>query len=351
MLDWYRRNQRKLPWRRTRNPYAIWVSEVMLQQTRVDTVVPYYERFLRRFPTVQSLAQCEEDELMKAWEGLGYYTRARRLREAAQKIVKNHQGRIPSTVQELLSLPGIGPYSAGAIASIAFGLDVPVLDGNVTRVLSRLYTVREDTNLARTRDRLEFLALELIPQGRAGLFNQALMDLGATVCIPGNPRCLVCSIRSHCAAFECGEQDRIPKKKERLPVPHYDVGLAVILRKDRVLITKRPPEGLLGGLWEFPGGKKKPGETMEACIAREMKEELGIEVKVKHPLTPVRHAYTHFKVTLYAFICTHTRGHPQPRTATEARWVPVDHLDALPFPKGSLKVLEVFRDSITNDVA
>ena len=315
----------------------------MLQQTRVETVIPYYERFLLLFPTVASLAAANDDELLKAWEGLGYYGRARRLKETAKMVMEKHKGRLPSSTAELKALPGIGSYTAGAIASIAFGLDEPVLDGNVKRVLCRLYSVRENPDQARTRDHLWFLARDLIPPGKAGLFNQALMDLGAMICIPRNPPCLACPLFSGCAAFQEKTQDRIPVKKKRSPIPHYDVGVAVILKGKKILITKRPPEGLLGGLWEFPGGKTKKNEGMEACTVREIHEELGIEVQIKKPLVTVQHAYTHFKVTLHAYLCRHVKGKPHPIVATEYRWVEVDDLDQFPFPRGSLKIIQALK--------
>ena len=344
LLDWYKRNQRKLPWRRTKDPYAIWVSEIMLQQTRVETAIPYYERFLLLFPTIASLAGAEDNELLKAWEGLGYYGRARRLKKAARKVMEDHRGRLPQSVAELKALPGIGPYTAGAIASIAFGLDEPVLDGNVTRVLSRLYAVKGDPQQARTRDRLWFLARDLIPRGKAGLFNQALMDLGATICIPNNPPCLACPVSSCCAAFEAGDQDQLPFKRRKTPLPHHDVGVAVILRGKRVLIAKRPAEGLLGGLWEFPGGKREDNEEMEACVIREAQEELGIQIQIVEPLPIVRHAYTHFRVTLHPHICRHTKGTPRPKASTECRWVALEDLDEFPFPRGSLKIIQALRE-------
>ena len=308
LLRWYARAGRDLPFRRTRDPYAIWISEIMLQQTRVETVLPYYRRFLRRFPNVRTLARTKLDDVLKLWEGLGYYARARNLHRAARQILDHHAGRFPTDLAAIRSLRGVGPYTAGAIASIAFGLDQPALDGNVRRVLIRLACLTAPTI---DNGRLWELAASLLPAGRAGDFNQALMDLGATVCLPRQPRCPDCPLRANCKARQKGLQDRLPRKKPRKPLPHYDVVAAVILKRGRVLISRRKPEALLGGLWEFPGGKVQPRETHAAALRRELREELGIEISVGEPLAVVRHAYSHFRITLRAFLCRHLRLRPR----------------------------------------
>lgn len=343
LLRWYRRHGRDLPWRRTRDPYAIWVSEIMLQQTQVATVIPYYRRFLKRFPTVQALAEASLDDVLKTWEGLGYYTRARNLHRAAGEVVDRHGGLLPATHAELIRLPGVGRYTAGALASIAFGRDEPVLDGNVTRVLCRVFAVRRNPKEAATQKRLWRLARQLIPEGKAGLVNQATMDLGATVCTPREPTCPKCPLRRSCLARERGEPTRWPVKVRRKPIPHYDVPVAVIRKRGRVLIDQRRPEGFLGGLWEFPGGKLEEGESLERCLVREVREELGIGITVERRLVATRHAYSHFRVTLHAYLCRHAGGRPKAIQCSRWKWVRPDALDQYAFPKGSRKIIEALR--------
>jgi A/G-specific adenine glycosylase len=347
LLKWYGRRRRDLPWRRSRDPYRVWVSEIMLQQTQVETVKPYFRRFLRRFPSVRALAEAPADAVMKAWEGLGYYARARNLRRAAKIISSEFGGRWPESPEELMKLPGIGRSTAGAISSIAFDHDAPALDGNVARVLCRIFRVRRNPRESRTQKTLWDMAQELLPTGHAGDFNQALMDLGATVCVPRNPRCALCPLAALCLARAHGEQDKLPVKTKRKPLPHYDVAVGVIRRGKRLLIDRRKPEGLLGGLWEFPGGKRKENESLERCLTREVREELGIRVKVVRPLMSIPHAYTHFRITLHVYECRYVsacpehsrRGRPRAIGCAEWRWVRPDELDRYAFPSANRKVI------------
>jgi len=311
----------------------------MLQQTQVKTVQPYFRRFIERFPTVDSLARASLDSVLKAWEGLGYYTRARNLHRAATTVVKDFGGKLPADVKELRKLPGIGTYTAGAIASIAFGADEPVLDGNVTRVLCRAFCVGQNPRLAATRKRLGRLAESLIPPGKAGAFNQALMDLGATVCTPRRPSCPRCPLKSLCLARARGLQAKLPKSPARKPLPHYEIAAGVVRRRGRVLIDQRHNDGLLGGLWEFPGGKVRPGETPPAAAVREIREEVGIEAKVTAPLTVVRHAYSHFRITMHVFLCRHVAGRARPLQCQAVRWVAPGELDEYAFPAANRKVV------------
>ena len=343
LAAWYRRHGRDLPWRRTRDPYAIWVAEIMLQQTQVATVGPYYRRFLRRFPNATRLARAPLDHVLKAWEGLGYYGRARNMHRAAKEMVRRFGGRLPETHAALLSLPGIGRYTAGAVASIAFGLDEPVLDGNVERVLCRAFCIRRNPKESATRKRLWRLARQLIPPDRASEMNQALMDLGATVCTPRRPGCPRCPLRRACAARQRGAEESVPVKVRRKPVPHWDVPVAVIRKRGRVLIAQRRPEGLLGGLWEFPGGKQEADESLEACLVREVREELGIGIEVVRALATARHAYTHFRVTLHAFECRHASGRPRAIECARWNWVTLSELDDYAFPRGSHKIIAALR--------
>ena len=339
LLKWFGHNARNLPWRRTKDPYAIWVAEIMLQQTQSDTVKPYYHRFLKRFPTVRQLARARLDTVLKLWEGLGYYSRARNLHLAAKRIVRDFAGRFPRTKQDLLTLPGVGLYTAGAIASIAFNQDEPVVDGNVMRVLCRLFRIREDPHSGKVRKNLWDLAESLLPSGRAGFFNQALMELGATVCLPRSPQCGVCPLGRICSAKEHGEQQKLPVRVRQKPLPRHKVVVAVIHKNGRILIDKRKPNGLLGGLWEFPGGKVKKGESLKTTLTREVREELGVTVRILRPLATVQHSYSHFSVTLHAFECAHTSGTPKCHTCADYKWVHPKQLKNFAFPAANKKIM------------
>ena len=339
LLAWYQEEARDLPWRRTKDPYRVWVSEIMLQQTRVDQGLPYYERFLAAFPDVAALAAADEHAVLKAWEGLGYYTRARNLHKAAQTIVANHEGALPEQAELLQLLPGIGRYTAGAIASICFGERVPVLDGNVKRVLARLYQVESSIDDPATEKQLWALASDLVPQKMPGDFNQAMMELGARLCTPRKPRCAECPVAAHCSGLAAGVQEALPVRSQKKAVPRKEIVVAAIQRDGHYLLGRRPPEGLLGGLWEFPGGKIAPGETHQQALVRECREELGVEVRVGGMVASVQHAYTHFKVTLNVYRCHLEAGEPRPVTHTELRWVAPEGFSSLAFPKANHKFL------------
>ncbi|MBI4557847.1 MAG: A/G-specific adenine glycosylase [Candidatus Hydrogenedentes bacterium] len=340
LIHWFRTDARDLPWRRTRDPYAIWVSETMLQQTRVEQCIPYFERFMAAFPTVHALAEATLDRVLKVWEGLGYYTRARNLHRAAQIIAHDRHGNFPRDVEGWQALPGVGRYTAGAVTSIAFDVCAPVLDGNVKRVLTRVFNIAEPPDDARVEQRLWELAASLASRHpHPGEFNQALMELGAQTCLPAAPRCPTCPAWHYCKARLLGIQDHLPVSKPKKSVPHYDIVVAAIKKRGRYLIGKRPLSGLLGGLWEFPGGKVQPGESHEQALQRELKEELGITIKVGKLLAVVNHAYSHFKVTLHVFQCCHLSGKPRPNIHTELRWAAPREFSELAFPKANLKFL------------
>jgi A/G-specific adenine glycosylase len=344
LIRWFEANARNLPWRRKRTPYRVWLSEMMLQQTQVDTVIPYFKRFTARFPTVKALADAPLDEVLKLWEGLGYYARARNLHRAAQRISREMSGRFPKTVEGLMALPGIGRYSAGAIASLAFGVDAPVLDGNVIRVLCRVLAIDRDPREPQTRGELWSLAESLLPRGRAGQFNEGLMELGATVCTPRAPTCDVCPIASMCEAKQRGIQDQLPVRRTRKVTPHYDVTAAVIRKSGRVLIAQRPPDGMLGGLWEFPGGKREPGESLAKCLRREIREELRLEIEVGEPIALVKHVYTHFRITLHAFECRVASGRPKAIGVADFKWVRMSELDGYAFAVTDRKIIARMKD-------
>ena len=341
LLAWFAVTARDLPWRHERTPYRVWVAEMMLQQTQADTVAPYYERFLAHFPNMQTLAEAPLEDVLKVWEGLGYYARARYLHAAAQEIVARHNGQLPDTFEGLLALPGVGRYTAGAVASIAFGRDVPAVDGNARRVLARVLAIREPL----PPRAWETLAASLLPPGQAGAFNEALMELGATVCTPRAPRCETCPISDLCRACASGEQESLPVRRPRRRVPHYEVTAAALIRDDgRVLVAQRNANDMLGGLWEFPGGKREGDETLAECLAREMREELGVEIEVGEPLTVVEHAYTHFRITLHAFRCRLVSGEPRCLDCAAFRWVTPAELDTLPMSVADRKIARVLQD-------
>ena len=342
LLSWYAEFGRELPWRQTRDSYAIWVSEIMLQQTQVKTVMPYYERWLALFPTVQTLAIAQQQQVLKAWEGLGYYARARNLHRAAQEIMLKHEGAFPHDLATVVQLAGIGRTTAGGILSAAFDQPIAILDGNVKRVLARLVALPLPPKRAIAT--LWQLSEALLDKQQPRNFNQAIMDLGATVCTPHHPDCPSCPWKTFCQAYNQGIQAELPMSETRAPIPHKVIGVAVIWNEQgQILIDRRRQEGLLGGLWEFPGGKVEPGETIEACIQREIREELGIEIAVGDRLVIVDHAYSHFRVTLNVHHCRHVSGEPQAIECDEVRWVTLAEIDQYPFPKANGQIIEALR--------
>ncbi|MGF1537439.1 MAG: A/G-specific adenine glycosylase [Elainellaceae cyanobacterium] len=345
LLAWYEAAGRQLPWRQTRDPYAIWISEVMLQQTQVKTVIPYYQRWLTAFPTVKELAQADLQTVLKQWEGLGYYARARNLHQAAQRVVAHHGGDFPRDLKATMALPGIGRTTAGGILSAAFNQALPILDGNVKRILARLLAL--ELPPSRMLDQLWRASQALLDPHRPRDFNQALMDLGATVCDRRRPACSQCPWTSHCQAFHLNRQLDLPMSEPRPPTSHKHIGVGVIWSPQRqILIDRRRPEGLLGGLWEFPGGKLEAGETVADCIKREIREELDIDVAVGEHLITINHAYTHFKLTLNVHHCRHLSGEPKPLESDEVRWVSPQDLGQYPFPTANQRIIEAILSSL-----
>ncbi|MBL8097215.1 MAG: A/G-specific adenine glycosylase [Anaerolineales bacterium] len=306
LLAWYSQHARDLPWRRTRDPYAIWISEIMLQQTQVDTVRPYYLRWLAAFPTLETLATAPQDEVLRLWEGLGYYSRAHNLQRAARQVRERFDGRLPSSMEDLLSLPGIGAYTAAAIASIAFDRDVAVLDGNVKRVLARLFLYEGDVKSPNGMRQLQALADRLLPSGRASEHNQAVMDLGATICTPRRPACDRCPLQTLCEARATGRQEVLPIAQRRAKTPERRADIGVILWNDRVLLEKRS-ERLLGGLWAFPALNATSLEetASEAALRQKLKALLGrVPGEPKLLLAEIKHTYTHFRLVARAWLYT-----------------------------------------------
>lgn len=313
----------------------------MLQQTRVDQATPYYHRFMEVFPTVQDLAEADQQQVLKAWEGLGYYSRARNLHYAARQVADELNGRVPESYKELLKLKGIGPYTAAAVSSIAFNEGQAAVDGNVIRVITRLFGVEEDVRKTQTRKQVQELADELIDPDRPGDHNQAMMELGSQVCTPSSPDCAHCPVQVHCEAYRSVSTDRIPYKSSAKKRPHKQIGAGIIHNdKGEVLIALRPEDAMLGGLWEFPGGKKEENEEIRDTVARELKEELGVEVQVTREFMILDHAYSHFTITLHAWLCTIRSGEPYAKSSQQIRWVRIEELPEYPFPKANKALTE-----------
>ncbi len=342
---WFDAARRAMPWREAgpdgaRDPYRVWLSEVMLQQTRVETAVPYFHRFTERLPTVGALARADQDEVLKLWEGLGYYSRARNLHRAAQAVVRDHGGRVPSDEASFRALPGVGPYTAAAVLSLAFGVPLAVLDGNVIRVLARVFALGADARAGRTRTALQELSTRLLDAEQPGRWNESVMELGATVCTPRSPACARCPLSGVCQARALGTPEAFPVVSKKKPVPHHLVAVGLVMDGPRVLIQKRPQDAMLGGLWEFPGGKVEAGETPEEACVRELREELALEVAVEAPVAIVEHAYSHFRITMHAFRCRLVGGEPASATGEPVVWADVSDLDDYAFPRANRRVIE-----------
>ena len=341
LLAWFAGAMRPLPWRVSYEPYSVWISEVMLQQTQMERGVAYFERWMRRFPDLASVAAAGEEEILKAWEGLGYYSRARNLHAAARMIVRDMGGTFPSDPDAIRSLPGIGEYSAGAIASVAFNLPVPAVDANVERIFSRLFDIDSPLKNTATRRFIRKEALELMPAKSPRLFNQALMELGALVCSK-KPDCARCPVPEFCAARRLGVQNERPVPGVKTVYRDLEVVTGILLRDGRVFIQKRPEFGVWAGLWEFPGGVVEAGESPEEALVREFLEETELAVRCAGKAGVVRHAYTNCRVTLHGFFCT-AGGTEEPRlhAASQGRWVRPEELQKYALPAGSRKLVSL----------
>jgi len=338
LLQWFKKNKRDLPWRRTRDPYAIWVSEIMLQQTQVATVIPYYQKFLKSFPTLRHLAKSDLSKVLKVWEGMGYYSRARNLHSASQIVLNHFHGEIPTTLKDLLSLPGIGRSTAGAILSFAFDKEAPILDGNAKRVLSRLFTVSGNPGEKETEQLLWKISESLIPGGHSNPFNQALMDLGSMLCTPKDPQCPRCPLRDLCKGKASGEPERFPVKSIKKKIPHIEAIAAVIQQNGKVLLEQRPPKGLLGGLWEFPNWKIERKGRLR--LRNRIQKEMGMNVKVRESIGIFKQTFSHFKLTLQVFHCQPLNG------KTKGKWVPTRNLHLLPMSRIHRRIAEMINDEM-----
>ena len=337
LLRWFQKNKRALPWRERRSPYRTWVAEVLLQQTRVAQAVPYFLRFVRRFPTVAALASSTLAEVLKVWEGAGYYARARRLHSAAREIVRKHRGRIPRRPEELLELPGFGQYLSNAVASLAYDFPVPALDANALRVAARWFVVRGDVRTASVHRQVARRIASFLPSTGAGELNEAIMELGETICVPKKPLCSLCPVSVTCGAFiTLPDPGVLPKRRPPRERPHVVAAVAAIESGGRWFVQRRPLSGLLGGLWEFPGGKIQTGETPEEAARREVREETGLVLGKLEKVGVLEHDYTHFSVELHVF-----RGEtPSTRVSrgSHRRWVTLQAFSRMPRPAATIRM-------------
>lgn len=340
LLNWFSLYKRDMPWRGITDPYRIWVSEVMLQQTQVKKVVGYYENFTKRFPDIRTLASSSVQDVLKLWEGLGYYARARNLHKAAQLIVKDFNSEIPKDYTSFRTLPGVGDYSAAAVLSIAFNKPYAAVDGNIKRVLSRLFLMDYPVNDSSSSKVFQEKADLLLNTDQPGCFNQAMMELGATVCRPQSPTCVVCPVNSYCKAFKEGLQSEYPYRKKTKPTPEHNIAAGIIYKGSDVLIVQRPLDGLLGGLWEFPNGNLYKGETPEEACIRHISNSTNLSVSNLNYLTQVKHAYTHFKIVVDAFECEYIQGDLLLNGPIGAKWIKIDELHDYPLPKVTHKIIE-----------
>jgi len=348
LAKWYKQNHRELPWRKTHHPYYIWVSEVMLQQTQVTKVTDYYPQFIKKFPNIRSLARADLTTILKEWELLGYYARARNLHKAAKILVKSFKGKIPAQYEEFKQLPGVGDYIAAAVMSIAYNLPFPVLDGNVKRVIARMFLLNTPVNKAHSiKDFREFVWM-LLDRQNPGEFNQGMMELGAIICKTRHPLCRCCPVHEFCLAFQNKKVQQYPKKEKKSQIPEFHIAVGIIQKNGTILITQRKFEGLLGGLWEFPGGKIQKGESPPIACLREIEEEVNLVVEIAEHLTQMRHTYTHFKIVMDVFLCRYVSGEVQLRSAINHRWIDFSEIENYPFPGANHKFFPILKSALTN---
>jgi A/G-specific adenine glycosylase len=347
LLNWFDENARDLPWRKTYSPYHVWISEIMLQQTQIDRVTDYFIRWMEQFPDIASITKASEDKILKLWEGLGYYTRVRNIIRTANIIREQYEGELPSDHKLLLQLPGIGKYTAGAIMSIAFNKEYAIVDANIERVFARLFNLAKPVKDKNTHTFIWEKVEELIPHGRAREFNQALMELGALVCIPQNPRCRICPVSSFCQSLKENVVDKRPIAVKSSQTVFIEMATGILIREGKVFIQKRKSKGVWANLWEFPGGRLEPGETPEMALVREYAEETELQVGKLEKITTVKHSYTIYRVTLHCYFCNliDNRFEPVLHAAQEYRLVTPEELYNYAFPAGHRKLIDHLKNS------
>ena len=347
LLNWFFKNQRTLPWRKTYAPYDVWISEIMLQQTQVERVVEYYERWMQRFPDIDTIASSSENDVLQLWEGLGYYSRARNIHKCAQELTKEHNSKLPKDHRQLLKLPGIGPYTAGAIMSIGYNEEYPAVDANVMRVFSRLFNITSPIGDSRSKTTIQSKARQLIPMGNARYFNQALMELGALICTPNRPQCEQCPVSDECICFQLGITDERPVPGKSSDIIQIEMSCGILINNGLLFIQKRPEHGVWANLWEFPGGRLEKGERAEQGLIREFKEETEMDILIGNKITTINHSFTRYRITLHCFFCTLATpvSTPTLHEASEYQWSPPDNLSNFPFPSPHRKLINIIRSS------
>ena len=342
LLEWYEKLNYYMPWRKDADPYKIWISEIMLQQTQVETVKKYFSAWIDKYPNIEKLSKSNIDDILKLWEGLGYYKRAHHILETAKIIVSDYNGQLPDKYSDLIKLKGIGDYTASAISSIAFNKPYPAIDGNLKRVLSRLYCLN---NTKTFEAKLKHIVLKYMECNLPGNINQAFMDLGREICTPQKPKCDDCPLNYYCKAYKTSKVYLYPIKNKKIKKkPVYDVVVGLIYKKNKFLIAKRKKNVLLGGLWELPGGKKKHKEDNADCLHREIKEELNITVKINKKIGIIKHNYSHFSINLTGYFCSFLKGTPKPLASDDIKWIKTSSINNFAFPKSTNKLFELIKE-------
>lgn len=343
---WFRENKRQLPWRGEKNWYYIWISEVMLQQTQVDTVIPYYYKFIDKFPSVKKLAIASQEEVLKVWEGLGYYSRARNIHRAAKLIVKDYDSTLPSNREELLKIPGLGPYTTNAILSLVFNLPYGVVDGNVKRVLSRIFVIEDDISDSTTQQKIQDIMNGLLPSGHSGEFNEAVMELGATICISKSPRCSVCPVYENCLARKNNMERVLPFKSRKAKIPTKHSLACIIYHQDLYLIVKRPQDKMLAGLWEFPVLKHEKGKSVPKKDISTIRDQFNLETSLMRSWPAISHSYTHFHLKLHSKLFKVVSFDFRSDFYEDYKWLGYEEIKDLPLHKAIWKVLHVIEEDL-----